>query len=407
MIWRFIFAIVVTAWVLWQIPFSRTQEIFLPEFVAFSSFEDNADVPSENPILTFYRKVDKGQYRTFGVNASGAIIRSVVVPGLKIKKPDETIIPLDGKEGFITGPENGAYFIWYPQLGSQVYVFNEKGAFLWEKEESHYLHALPYGRYILASAGDGSRMLFVNPDFKIHADFQGVLFNHYILDDNPELKSAQVCLSTLDGDLIVAHLDKKIYFRKHLGYALKSLQCDFEKATFAAIVEERVKKKETATSGLAKDFLLTMEFTLENEDTKTTVEKMTEVKAKVKTIAKRELPVLTQTASPLVIAGENICFLQTDGEFPVVYYSVNKSSPLQKAPLSLKVTQALVADTWRSQSILVRNEPLCLFTHRLGQFALVNRRGLLSERNGILSERSLKKNANIFLQTHNGILTLR
>src|SRR5690606_27502589 len=119
-------------------------EITLPEITAFSPYgESGTGTGGESPALVFYRRTDTGQYAAYGINAAGAIQRVIRLPGGEITKADESKVSLAGKEGYITAPENGAYYIWYPQIGTQVYVFNEQGHFLWDKEESHYLNALP------------------------------------------------------------------------------------------------------------------------------------------------------------------------------------------------------------------------------------------------------------------------
>ncbi|HRP68305.1 MAG TPA: hypothetical protein PLY93_02115, partial [Turneriella sp.] len=407
MILRFGIAIVVAAWLIWQIPFSSTHEIRLPELVTFLSFENNTLAPEENPALTFYRRTEKGQYRTYGVSEAGKLVRTLDLPGHEIIRPDGTSIRMQDKEGYITGPENGAYYIWYPQLGSQVYVFNEKGAFLWEKEESHYLHTLPRGRYILAAAGDQSRMLFMNPDFKIHADFQGVLFNRFILDDNPDLKSAQICLGTLDGDVIVAHLDKKLYFRKKLGYALKSLQCDFSTSTLAAIIEERPISESKDKGAVAKDILLRAKFQLDPAEKQNTAETMTAIKANIEIQSQIDLPALTQTASPMALTENTTCFLQAEGETVQIFYTPNRRAKIVKISLSVKNKQELSADTWRSARITVDTMQSCLFAHPSGHWLLANERGLLAERFDLPSIRLLNNKSAVFMQTPTGIFKLQ
>ena len=209
MILRLVFAALGATWVFWQIPFSSTAEIKLPEVAAFSAFPDSVPASDKAAAAVFYRRTGPGQYKVFGLGDDGSIVRTLSLPGEQIQKADQTSISLAGKEGYITAPENGAYFIWYPQLVQQVYVFNEQGSFLWEKDESHYLQVLPRGRYIMAAAGDHSRMIFMNPDFKTQADFQGVLFTRFIVDDNLDLKNAQVDLGSLDGEVILAHVDRR------------------------------------------------------------------------------------------------------------------------------------------------------------------------------------------------------
>lgn len=416
MIFRFVAAIILATWLIWQIPFSSTDEIRLPEFSAFAPFKEEALTAAESPALVFFRKSEVGQYIAYGLNAAGAMVRQLRLPGGEITKADETKINLGGKEGYITAPENGAYYIWYPQIGTQAYVFNEQGSFLWEKEESHYLNALPRGRYILAAAGDHSRVLFMNPDFKVHADFQGVLFNRFIVDDNPDLKTAQVCLASLDGELIIAHLDRKLYARHKIDYALKALHCDFETGEFAAIVERTVEVEKRPTQ---RDFFLRAKFNLTAPKEDKPPETMRMVAAETDVILTSELPVLTQTASPLVLAGDSACFMQTAPEGAggtdrlALYFTPGKKSALKHIVLTAPraaenaVAADLSPDLWRGAGIRLRNEGACLFTHRSGRFIIANRRGILLDRNDLAVERLIARGDVTYLQTSAGILTLR
>lgn len=423
MIFRFVAAIIVATWLIWQVPFSSTDEIRLPEITGFSPFKEDVTGNAETPALVFYRRTDAGQYIAYGLNAAGAIVKTLRLPGKEVQKADETKISLAGKEGYITAPENGAYYIWYPQIGTQVYVFNEQGNFLWEKEESHYLNALPRGRFIIAAAGDHSRMLFMNPDFKIHADFQGVLFTRFIADDNPDLKTAQVCLGSLDGDVIVAHLDRKLYFRQKLGYALKSLHCDFETGELAAIVERTVEVDKVQKQ---VDFLLRMKFSLgqikeekpgqPKEDRSAEAIRM--VPPDIDATQTVELPVLTQTASPLVLAGDSLCFLQrapdgaTAAEGMALYYTTGRKSAVKYVLLPAQksaegVAADLSADLWRGAAIRLQKEHACLFTHRSGRLIVANSRGILTDRGDLPAERMIARGNAIYLQSAGGVLALR
>lgn len=416
MIFRFIAAIIFATWLIWQIPFSSTDEIRLPEISAFASYADATPAAAESPALVFFRKGEVGQYTAYGVNAAGAMVRQQRLPGGEITKADDTKISLSGKEGYLTAPENGAYYIWYPQIGTQVYVFNEQGNFLWEKEESHYLNALPRGRFIMAAAGDHSRLVFMNPDFKVHADFQGVLFTRFIVDDNPDLKTAQVCLASLDGELIIAHLDRKLYARHKLGYALKALQCDFETGEFAAIVERSVDVEKRPTQ---RDFLMRAKFNLGTPKEDKPSETMRMVAGEIDVILTSELPVLTQTASPLVLGGDSACFMQTapEGEGGTdrlaLYFTPGKKSALKHIVLTVPratenaVAADLSADLWRGAGIRLKNESACLFAHRSGRFIIANRRGILLDRNDLAVERMIVRGEVAYFQTDKGILTFK
>jgi len=404
-IFRYAALTLLTTWLLWQFPFASTDTLDLPEITGYAAYGD-VKAGDEQPATVFYRREATGQYAVYGLNGTGQLVRSLRLPGQQIRKADESTINLANKEGYITGPENGAFYIWYPQLGTQVFVFNEQGSFLWEKEESHYLHVFPRGRYIMAAAGDHSRMLFMNPDFKVHADFQGVLFTRYIVDDNPDLATGQVCLGSLDGEVIVAQLDRRIYLRQKIGYALKAMQCDFEKGVMAVIVEitEEVDKKP-----VQKDYLLRLKFSLGSAGDALPTEAMRAISTELKTAATHALPLRTVTASPMVITEETTCFLQlaTGNEAGLAIYTTRGS---KGAPRELAIPGAAPAappDTWKAARINLGRETGCLFTHKSGRVVMANDRGILYERGDLRVERVQVNDKITFLQTDKGIFTLK
>ncbi|MBS0618507.1 MAG: hypothetical protein JSR44_09975 [Spirochaetes bacterium] len=411
MLVRFFAAILGLTWLFWQISVTKTDTVALVEVTKFSAFADAAEQSASNAALTLFRYNAPGQYTSYAVDKTGLITGRLDLPGSAVAKADGTQITLGGKEGYITAPDNGAYYIWYPQLGSQIYVFNERGNFLWEKEESHYLHVLPRGRYILAAAGDQSRMVFVNPDFKVQADFQGVLFNRYIMDDNPDLSGAQICLGSLDGEVIVAHLDRKIYFRQKLGYALKSLACDLQTGDMAAIVERTADKQ-----NMQKDYLLRLKFSLSAPKDDKPIETMHAVPAKLETAAEIELPVRTVTPSPLVIAANTLCFIQVsalDADALALYTLRKRNSGLEARQLATHAIADGTAvfdsspDTWKSHTVSLGSEEACLFAHRSGRFIVANQRGLLLDRSDLKTERLLNANGVSFVQSERGVFTVR
>lgn len=416
MIIRFAALTIAATWIFWQIAFSSLNAVRLPEITGFAPFGATTASSEEAPSSVFYRRVTPGQYEVYGTAAAGQIVRSLRLPGETVTKADGSTAALSGKQGYLTAPDNGAFFIWYPQIGQQVYVFNERGSFLWEKEESHYLHALPRGRYILAAAGDHSRMIFMNPDFKTQADFQGTLFTRFNADDNPELTAAQVCLGSLDGELIIAHLDRKVFFRQKIGYALKSLVCDFAAGELAVIVERTV---EVEKKNVQKDFLLRMKFSLKSPKTDVPADSMRMVEPDLDTLLTAELPIRTVTASPLVLTRDGVCFLQalaqTDGssDGSGFYFTRGKKSSLQHIPLpAVNSTSGTVAgdsspDLWKSQAIDLQGESACLFAHASGRLLVANRRGILLDRSDMPVERLVGKNDAAYLQVANGVFTLK
>ncbi len=407
MIPRLAFATAFTVWLFWHIPVSATREVQLPELQSVTAFEAE---PNANAATSrvFYRRKAPGQYSAYLVSERGELVRTMQLPGTTLTKADDSKISLENKEGYITGAENGAFFIWYPQIGSQVYMFNEQGSFLWEKDESHYLHVLPRGRFIMAAAGDHSRLTFMNPDFKVQADFQGILFTHYLLDDNPDL-TAQACLGSLDGEVIIAHFDRRLFMRTKLGYALKSLACDFETGELAAIVEKTVMIDKQPTQ---KDFLLRARFTLSAPAPASPDETMRRIDPEIKILAESELLVRTVTASPLALTGKTTCFVQTNAEgYLQLFYTRGAKAAPEVMPLDIKesvqAAPEISPDVWKSTTIDLARGTACLITHRSGHTIIADERGLLLQRRDLPVERIVKANSGIFLQLPQGIDMLK
>lgn len=413
MIPRYVAAVLATTWIFWQIPFAATTSVRLPELTAAVRLENAAAESSAAAALFFFRKTAPGQYAAYGLTATGTVGGILNLPGNAVTKADQSTVVFSGKEGYITGPENGAYFIWYPQLGSQVYVFNEKGNFLWEKDESHYLHVLPRGRFILAAAGDHSRMTFMNPDFKVQADFQGVLFTRFIADDRPELTTGQVCLSSLDGEVIVAHLDRRLYTRQKLGYALKSIACNFDTGDMAVIAERTVQQDGKT---LQKDFLLRLKFDLSAGDDKKTAEVLRPATALPEIVASAELPVRTVTAAAITVTPETICFVQAapveagTARSAAFYYTSGRKA----APLSVTLAAQNAAensdttfDQWKSATVTLEGGQGCLHAHRSGRLLIGNGRGLLLDRPDLGGERLLQSGGAVFIQNGANVYVLK
>ncbi len=410
MIARYVVLIVAATWILWQVPFSATRSVVLPEVFAATQLNGAAEAEG-SPALFFYRKTGVGQYTAYGLTPAGSIARVLNLPGGTLTKADQSQINLTGKEGYITGPENGAFFIWYPQLGSQVYVFNERGSLLWEKEESRYLQVLRHGRFILAAAGDHSRMIFMNPDFKVQADFQGVLFTQFSADDDPGLRYGQACLGSLDGELIVLHLDRKIYSRQKLGYALKALSCNFTTGDMAAIVERTV-----SADGKTRqvDFLLRLKFDLQAKDESTPAETLRQAQNSAEVVSETELPVRTVTASAISVTPDIICFVQAppaelSDSTAAFYYTRHRKDRPRMVPLSaMRSAPDLSAhDRWKSAIVSLGAETGCLHAHASGRLLIGSARGLLFDRHDLGGERLLVTGKSVFLQQADRVIGIR
>lgn len=410
MIVRYAAALLIATWVLWQIPFSQSESLVLPEIFAATQLSGTAQTEG-SPALFFYRRTGVGQYAAYGLTPAGSIARVLNLPGEVLTKADQSQVNLAGKDGHITGPQNGAFFIWYPQLGSQVYVFNESGSLLWEKEESRYLQVLRHGRFILAAAGDHSRMIFMNPDFKVQADFQGVLFTQVSADDDPGLKYGQVCLGSLDGEVIVLHLDRRIYSRQRLGYALKALACNFATGDMAAIVE-----RTTSTDGKSRqaDFLLRLKFNVLADDDNKPAEMLRQTTQAPEIVFASELPVRTVTASAMTVNPELICFVQAaPGEHneptAAFYYTRHRKDRPQQVILApaRSASEAATHDRWKGTAVSLGRETGCLHAHASGRLLLGSARGLLFDRHDLGGERLLVTGNSVFLQQADRVFGLR
>ena len=409
MIARYTAAVVAATWIVWQIPFSSTESVVLPEVFAATQLSGGPGAEG-NPALFFFRKAQAGQYTAYGLTPAGSIARVLNLPGNTLTKADQSQVSLTGKEGYITGPENGEFFIWYPQLGSQVYVFNESGSLLWEKEDSRYLQVLRHGRFILAAAGDHSRMIFMNPDFKVQADFQGVLFTQFSADDDAALKFGQACLGSLDGEIIVLHLDRRIYSRQRLGYALKALSCNFATGDMAAIVERTV-----AADGKKRqaDFLLRLKFNVLSGDDNSPAETLRQAAQAAEVVYESELPVRTVTASAMTVTPDIICFIQAapaegNESAAALYYTRYRTDKPQMVTLAASppLAEGSAHDRWKSTPVSLGTETGCLHAHASGRLVLGSARGLLFDRHDLGGERLLVSGKSIFLQKADRVIGL-
>ena len=151
-------------------------------------------------------------------------------------------IPL--QKGYLTYPNDGSFFIWYPKLGSKIKVFDSLGKFLWEVPENRYLQALDNNtNHILAFSGDGSRVEFLKPDFSSVLEFEGFLLVSHQTSKSPS-KEFDACFAFLNGDIILVNTRERKQFRISLNHPLKSIGCNFEKNYFLAQIQKKVKLKE-------------------------------------------------------------------------------------------------------------------------------------------------------------------
>ncbi|MDH4262335.1 MAG: hypothetical protein OEV78_04745 [Spirochaetia bacterium] len=152
-----------------------------------------------------------------------------------LKKENPDYAP--DKDGFITYPENGSFYLWYPRLGTHALFYDQDGQFLWSRKSSHYLKAFPSGKYILSMTGDHSRAFFLLPDLSVMGSLEGTLLINYQFSNDPSSSEIQVCLGFLDGNIAFYDPTKKNEFRVSTGALTKSIACNFHKLYIAAQVE--------------------------------------------------------------------------------------------------------------------------------------------------------------------------
>ena len=178
------------------------------------------------------------QYEINKLGIAGENILSFKMPVEKdISKKDNPEYTAD-KDGFVTYPENGSFYLWYPRLGIHTFFYDQDGQFLWSRKSSHYMKAFPSGKYILSMTGDHSRAFFMLPDLSIMGSAEGtLLINYQFSNETISDDSMQVCLGFLDGDIVFYNPSKKNEVRVNTGTLTKSLACNFNKLYIAAHVE--------------------------------------------------------------------------------------------------------------------------------------------------------------------------
>jgi len=169
---------------------------------------------------------------------------------VRIKKDsifsDEFVIPVKNtdfeikitSEGFLTHPQDGGFFLWYPRLGSKIKLFDRSGKFLWEKDESRYLQSFPDGKYIMAVAGDQSRVHFFHPDFTKITDIEGHLMIAYQLGGESD-DGYNVCLGFLNGVVFFANLKNHIFKRFEIVKNMKALSCNLKDGNYIIQTEKK------------------------------------------------------------------------------------------------------------------------------------------------------------------------
>jgi hypothetical protein len=207
----------------------------------------------------------------------------------------------------------------------------------------------------------------------------------------------------------VLHLDRRIYSRQKLGYALKALSCNFATGDMAAIVERTV-----STDGKTRqaDFLLRLQFNLGDDNAPAETLRQSAQVAQV--VAEWELPLRTVTASAITVTPDIICFVQAapaEGGEPAaaLYYTRHRKDKPQVVTLAAASSAAerSTYDRWKSSAVSLGSETGCLHAHASGRLILGSARGLLFDRHDLGGERLLLTGNSVFLQKADRVFGLR
>jgi hypothetical protein len=178
------------------------------------------------------------QYEIYKLSPSGDLKLSFKMPLDKDIPKKENPEYTPDKEGFVTYPENGSFYLWYPRLGTHTFFYDQDGQFLWSRKSSHYMKAFPSGKYILSMTGDNSRAFFLLPDLSVMGSVEGtLLINYQFSQEAPSDDAMQVCLEFLDGDIVFYNPAKKNEVRVSTGALTKSIACNFKKLYVAVQTE--------------------------------------------------------------------------------------------------------------------------------------------------------------------------
>lgn len=228
-----------------------------------------SDFAKEVPPVIFHRGIGEprngyhSRYHVYKLSGNGQNLVTIELPpaGKKIKSELFGNISFQGS-GFLTYPENGNFYTWYPRLGNQILFFDEKGRFLWAKASSHYLRAAPSGKWILAMAGDQSRAFFFYPDMKPIASVEGALM---LSSSFAAQKEREVLyLAFLGGEVVRFDLAAKKPVRFLMPGPVKSVTSSPSGEKFLAQVEKQPGKDTliAAKPGEGSDYAIEFEIEL-------------------------------------------------------------------------------------------------------------------------------------------------
>ena len=162
------------------------------------------------------------QYQIIKVKPNIGIVSSFTIPEDTLKE-----------EGYITYPQDGSFFLWYPVLGSKTRVYDPTGHFLWETPESRYLYVDAQAKWILAVSGDQSGVEFLRPNFKPIVQVEGSILFGYQFNEASNDNEFTACLGFLNGTISFLKLntDSSIVKKINTYNTTKGMGCNFKNNT--------------------------------------------------------------------------------------------------------------------------------------------------------------------------------
>ena len=236
----YIFAVVLLVLVFWHIPLSSTVASFpLHEVYAFNAQESIEDKDQKVEFVWHRQNNDLNRHTLTLIDKSGNAVRTLVLPPEKLKRDTGEEVKISSTAaGYLTYPENGEYFIWFPQLGSSILYFDSRGRFIWDRAESRYLQAFPDGKFVMAAAGDHSRVDFLTPNLDSLFTAEGLIFTQYFLQDAPE-RGWHAAVVFINGVVQLFDLKNKFSVKVKLPGLLKGTDVDLQNGTIAGQMEEK------------------------------------------------------------------------------------------------------------------------------------------------------------------------
>lgn len=242
---QFTVLIFLIAYIAWHIPQLKTARDVPVKETFVSQYE--SDLPEatkgKNPYYVWHIPLpEKNAHETILLDKLGNHVKHFQLPSGLSSKKKSTV-------GYLAYPQNGEFFLWYPQLGRSIRFFDGDGRSIWERNESRYLSVSPAGKYLLAAAGDHSRVEFLNPNLDSLMDAEGVVFikHQWYLDskvkasetENDENWDAGVIF--LDGIVRLFSFKKKISLKIQFSGIIRNAYIDLTNGAVLVQSEKEIK----------------------------------------------------------------------------------------------------------------------------------------------------------------------